>query len=115
MLGLAIAGFSLSAYLARKKHIEVALMLTLAVPLLLSPVLFPWYLMVLLPLIALKPNMTVLAAVSFAPLSYIVLNKWLSEGVWDQADWPAQLLLLGLVIGLTFDLSNKYFSKSAEP
>jgi len=115
LLGLAIAGFSLSAYLARKKHIEVALILTLAVPLFLSPVLFPWYLMVLLPFIALKPNMTVLAAVSLAPLSYIVLNKWLSEGVWDQADWPALLLLLGLVIGLTFDLSNKYFSKTAEP
>jgi len=110
LLGLAIAGFSLSAYLARKKHIEAALMVTLAVPLLLSPVLFPWYLMVFLPLMALKPNMTVLTAVSLTPLSYIVLNKWLSEGIWDQADWPAQLLLLGLVIGLIYDLSNNYLA-----
>jgi len=101
--GLAAAGFSLSAYLASRKHIEAALMLTLAVPLLLSPVLFPWYLMALLPLLALRPNMTVLAALTLAPLSYVVLNRWLSEGVWEQAAWPAAVLLAGLVIGLVFD------------
>jgi len=111
--GLSIVGFSLSAYLASKKHIEVALMLTLSVPLLLSPVLFPWYFMVLIPLIALKPNMTVLASVSLAPLSYIVLNKWLSEGIWDQAGWPAHVLLLGIIGGLVFDLSTKSFRNSA--
>ncbi len=104
ILGLAIAGFGVSAGLARKGFIEIALLLTLAVPLLLSPVLFPWYLMALVPFLALKPNLTLFTAITLAPLSYVVLNKWLSVGVWEQADWPAQILLGGLIAAFSFDL-----------
>jgi len=84
-----------------------AIMLSLAVPLLLSPVLFPWYLMVFVPLLALRPNLTLIIAFTLAPLSYLVLNKWLSQGVWEPAAWPAALLLIGLMTGLIYDIFSK--------
>ena len=106
LLGLAIFGFSISAWLAKNRKIDLALLLALSVPLLLSPVLFPWYLLALVPFLALRPSYALLAAVTLAPLSYVVLNKWLSDGVWEPSAWPAQILLLGLFLGLFFDFAR---------
>ena len=103
---LAVLGYSISAWLARIRKIEMALIVALAIPLLLSPVLFPWYLLSLLPLLVLKPSYTLLAATALAPLSYVVLNRWLSEGVWEQSAWPAQVLLTGLIIGFCLDMTT---------
>jgi len=105
MLGsLAIIGFGVTALLAKKRYIYAAIILALAVPLLLSPILFPWYLMVFVPLIALRPNATLIIAVTLAPLSYFVLNKWLSQGLWEPAAWTSYVLLLGIILGLIIDL-----------
>ena len=104
ILALALTGFTASAWLAKKAYIEFAILLTLAVPLILSPILFPWYLMALVPLLALKPNLTLFTAITLTPLSYIVLNRWLTVGIWEQAAWPAQILLAGLIIALLHDL-----------
>ena len=104
IIGLAVCGFGLSAKLARQGHIELAVILTLSIPLLLSPVLFPWYLLALIPLLALKPNLTLFTSVTLTPLSYVVLNKWLSEGIWDQPTWPSQVLLIGLIVAFIFDI-----------
>jgi uncharacterized membrane protein len=104
ILTLALTGFAASAWLAKKAYIEFAIILTLSVPLLLSPILFPWYLMALVPLLALKPNLTLFTAITLTPLSYIVLNRWLSVGIWEQAVWPSQILLAGLIIALLHDL-----------
>jgi len=106
LLALAVVGFSLSAWLARIRKLDIALILTLSVPLLLSPILFPWYLLALVPFLALRPSYTLFAALTFSPLSYVVLNRWLSEGVWAQAAWPAQILLAGLILGLSLDLTR---------
>ena len=106
LAGLALIGFTLSAYIARKGHIIIAIIIALATPLLLSPILFPWYLMTFVPLLALRPNITLLLAVSLAPLSYQVLNTWLSKGLWEPMNWPSALLLIGLIIGLIFDFKK---------
>lgn len=103
LLCLAVIGFALSARMASKGYIETALMISFLVPLLLSPILFPWYLLALIPIWVLKPNMTGLACIALAPLSYEVLNQWLSKAVWDQADWPHYILLGGLIIGFAYD------------
>jgi len=104
MLGsLAVIGFGLSAWRARKGSIYTAIMIALATPLLLSPILFSWYLMVFIPLLALKPNMTVISALALTPLSYTVLNKWLSNGVWEPALWPSIVLAVGIVGGIGLD------------
>ena len=107
LASLALIGFSLSAYIARKGYIIFAIIIALTTPLLLSPILFPWYLMVLIPLLALRPNMTLILAVSLVPLSYQVLNKWLSEGLWEPAVWPLWLINIGLLLGLRFDFYNQ--------
>jgi len=102
--GLTIAGFAVSAWQAQKGAIYISILIALATPLLLSPVLFPWYLMVFIPLLALRPTMSLIALLTLAPLSYITLNKWLSVGVWEQAMWPNTVLAIGLVLGLALDL-----------
>jgi len=79
--GLTIAGFAVSAWQAQKGAIYISILIALATPLLLSPVLFPWYLMVFIPLLALRPTMSLIALLTLAPLSYITLNKWLSVGL----------------------------------
>ena len=109
---IALGLFALSTLKARKGHIMLALSITLSVPLLLSPVVFPWYLTVLVPLIALRPSAALLCWVSTAPFGYIVLNKWLSEGVWEPAVWPLWLTAIGLVVGLLWDIS---YQKSVKP
>ena len=106
LAGLAAAGFSLSAWLAHIRKIEAALILALSVPLLLSPILFPWYLLTLTPFLALRPSYTLFAAISLSSLSYVVLNKWLSEGIWEPSAWPAHILLIGLIIGLCLDIAR---------
>ena len=81
-------------------------MIFLAIPFLLSPVVFPWYLSVLVPLFAIRPNATVLVWVTVAPFSYEVLNKWLSVGEWVPAAWPIWLIGVGLLAGLVVDLGR---------
>lgn len=72
-----------------------AAQLALAIPLLISPVIFPWYLMPLVPLMALSPNRYLVAWTLLMPLTYEVLNGFLSEGLWLPATWP--VWLVGLV------------------
>lgn len=103
IVSLAVSGFAVAAYLAKKSHIIAAIMLTLSIPLLLSPVLFPWYLMIFVPLMALRPNLTLIAVIAISPLFYVVLNKWLSQGLWEPAAWASYLLLIAMIIGLIFD------------
>lgn len=104
LIGLAICGFGYAAWLAKRREAAAAIMLSLSVPLLLSPVLFPWYVLALIPFLALRPSVTLFLVVTFIPLNYVVLNRWLSEGVWEQASWPALVLVLVIVTGLLVDL-----------
>ena len=112
LIGLAVTGFSVSAWLAHKGSIVTAIMLSLSIPLLLSPVLFPWYLLVLVPLLALRPSVTVFLAITFAPLSYVALDKWLAQGIWDQPSWPPIVLGVVIMIGLGADMFNNHRSIS---
>lgn len=80
-----------------------ACLITLATALLVSPVVFPWYLCTLMPLIALRPGAMMLAWVGAAPFSYEVLNRWRAEGVWDPAAWPLIVLAAALLAGAAWD------------
>ena len=105
---LAIFGFSMSAVLAHRRHIFTAIMAALATPLLLTPILFPWYLMALVPLLALRPNATLIITLALTPLAYVVLNDWLSQGLWQPQTWPNRVLCVGIVLGLVIDMSRRY-------
>lgn len=100
---LAVTGFSVSAWLAYRRYIIAAMALSLSVPLLLSPVLFPWYIIVLIPLLALRPSASLLLPLGVISFFYVVLDKWVSQNIWDLPPWPAELLAGSLVLGLIWD------------
>ncbi len=84
------------------------LQLSLALPLLLSPVAFPWYLMPLIPLLALQPNIYLIIWSLLMPFTYEVLNAFLHSQQWRPAQWP--IVLLGILYLFTvFKLSHWFF------
>ncbi|MEO1035115.1 MAG: glycosyltransferase 87 family protein [Pseudomonadota bacterium] len=90
----------LGCWRARDDWVD-GLTLTLSAPLVFSPVVFPWYLLVLVPLVALRPRRVVLAWLAAAPLSYEVLNRFNTDGVWQPAVWPlVTIAVLCLAMGI---------------
>jgi hypothetical protein len=81
----------ISNYVFAPKH-ALCLQLAVAMPLFLSPVLFPWYLMPLVPLLALRPNIYLLIWLFLMPLTYEVLSEFICCGHWQPASWPVWLL-----------------------
>lgn len=100
--------FAMAAFMAYKDKIYEAIALAMAVPFLLSPVVFPWYLMVLIPFLAIRPSATIGLWVSAAPLSYVVLNRWIGEGVWEVSIWPIVTIGVAIIIGVCVDLYRSY-------
>lgn len=76
---------------------------SMAIVLLFSPVVFPWYLMVLVPCIALSPRPFFLAWVVAMPLTYEVLGRFASIGEWHPQAWPLIALSIVWIIALVFD------------
>lgn len=96
-------GFGLAAFLAHRRQGAFACTIALSMPLLLSPVVFPWYLCPLVPLLALRPTATLLLWTTSVSLTYEVLDKWLSVGEWAPASWPMAVIAAGWIIGLMLD------------
>lgn len=71
----------------------------MTLPLILTPVIFPWYLMPLAVLAALHPKPWLLAWILLAPLSYEVLNQFLCCAIWQPASWPL-VITAGTVISI---------------
>jgi len=86
------------SFFANQNSLVNCLQFAVALPLLLSPVVFPWYLMPLIPLLALKPNIYLLLWVCVMPLTYEVLNQFSCCQIWMPAQWP--VWLLSAVFGL---------------
>jgi alpha-1,6-mannosyltransferase len=106
---LVIVGFASVAYFSWRDNGKFkrlnprTLQWSLMIPLLITPVIFPWYLMPLVPLFALSPNIFMLLWFVLLPLSYEVLNQFACCNVWQPASWPITLLATGLVFGLLVD------------
>ncbi|CAA0084395.1 Uncharacterised protein [BD1-7 clade bacterium] len=79
----------------------------LALPLLLSPVVFPWYLMPLALLSAFALRGWLLAWISLMPLTYEVLNHFIDAGHWQPATWPLWVIGLGVQLALVIELVIK--------
>ena len=103
-LGLIAISISCCSKLAAEDDSLVkAMQWTLSLPLLLSPVVFPWYLMPLVPLFTIKPSFFLFAWLTLIPLSYEVLNEFASSGLWQPSTWPIALLGMGMLVGFTID------------
>ncbi|WP_237707101.1 hypothetical protein [Pseudoalteromonas sp. BSi20652] len=90
--------YSKTRYMS-KSVIYLCMQAALALPLILSPVLFPWYLLPLVPLLALRPNIYLLAWLLLMPMTYEVLGNFLCCQQWQPALWP--VVLLGVLYVLT--------------
>ncbi len=84
------------AYTLKDKHIThrttALVQAIIAAPLLLTPVIFPWYLAPISFLIALRPSVFLLGWTIALPLIYEVLNQFICCGIWKNATWPLVVL-----------------------
>jgi len=71
--------------------------LAMALPLMVTPVIFPWYLLPIMVLLALRPNLLVILWSLTIPLLYQVLNQFLCCGDWAPAEWPTHLIGICLI------------------
>ena len=76
-----------------------AMQWALALPLIFGPVVFPWYLMPLVPLLALRPSAFLLAWTCLLPLTYEVLGLFACCQQWQPEVWP--LVVIGAGFGVS--------------
>jgi len=88
LLAVLLAGLALAARAARRGRWLVGVQLALAAPLLASPVVFPWYLVPLVPAAAAAPSLALLGWLTALPLTYEVIGPFAQSGVWHPAAWP---------------------------
>ncbi len=69
--------------------------------LLLSPTLYPWYLIWIIPLLIFLPNWSWLLFTMLIQLSYFVLQGYATDGIWEESSmilWMQYLPFYGLLI-----------------
>ena len=76
---------------------------TLAAVFMVSPVVFPWYLVILTPVVALAPSGFCLAWMTAAPLTYEVIDHFDRTGQWRTATWPLLMIVAAWMVGLSID------------
>ena len=99
---LGVLGALVVIYMSRRDLI-IGCMSALALPLLLAPVSFPWYLLVLAPFVALRPNAWLVLWMLTAPLTYEVLDAYNAVNLWAPAQWPLWIIAIGWGVGLAID------------
>ena len=107
---LAACSFSAIAFWCWRKRSATfavqssALQWTIATPLLLSPVVFPWYLMPLVVVVALRPSPFFLIWFSAFPVVYEVIGQYACCGVYQPKAWPQFVLTVALLAGLISEI-----------
>jgi alpha-1,6-mannosyltransferase len=108
-LSLAIISFLAIAIIVyvKRKNVDIKLLAytmqaSLAIPLLISPVIFPWYLMPLIPLLALAPNVPVLIWSIALPTLYEVLGQFVCCQHWSPAAWPTYFIGVVYLAGAVY-------------
>lgn len=99
-------GAAMSVRLGSRGRLGQAFLIGLGSVLAASPVVFPWYLMSLLPAVALAPSATVLAWLSTVPFTYEVEMTTATTGTWSPAAWPLLVILLAAAAGALFDIAR---------
>lgn len=103
---LALVGLTASVIFARNGRLEVGVQLALAAPLIASPVVYPWYLLPLVPAVGLAPSATALAWLSTIPLTYEVIDRSDTLGIWKPQAWPLVAIAAAVAVGVVLDLAR---------
>lgn len=87
------------------KHPASKVVWFLAFPLLISPVVFPWYLIAVVVATSVYPSAFMMIWAMTMPLTYEVIDRFDSSGVWRTAIWPLWVIGFGWVVGFLVDAS----------
>ncbi|MEW6744039.1 MAG: glycosyltransferase family 87 protein [Planctomycetota bacterium] len=102
---LALAYFAVLVPLLRGKgDLPRRLLLAYAFFILLSPTIHPWYLLWLVPLLALRPLPSLILFTSTVTLSYLTVERFRLEGVWLEETWVRWVEFFPVIVGLALDL-----------
>ena len=85
----------------------LAMQFSMAIPLLVSPVIFPWYLLPILCLLALRPNLLIILWSLSIPLLYEVLGQFACCNVWAPATWPIHIIGIGLILAIFISVTSR--------
>lgn len=96
-----------------RRDLLLAMTVALALPLLVSPTVFPWYLLPLVPLCALRPTPWLLWWLAAVPLVYEVLGDFNATGHWAPAVWPVWAIALAWAIGAVQSARHHKFGQVA--
>ena len=77
-----------------------------------SPVLFPWYLVVLLPLLSIAPSAILIGWLTVAPFTYEVIDAFDVSGVWAPSEWPMWVTVVTLGMGGAIDYGRGFWTTS---
>jgi rSAM/selenodomain-associated transferase 2 len=103
---LAALALGLAARVARAGHVVAGVGVALAAPLVPGPVVFPWYLLSLVPVVALAPSATLVAWLTAAPLTYETNDRVALTGEWAPAVWPLWAIGAAWVAGAAVDATR---------
>jgi len=81
-----------------------SLQAAMAIPLIISPVIFPWYLLPLLAIFALRPSLPLIIWSLAIPTLYEVLSQFVCCQNWAPANWPIHLIGISLIFALSLSL-----------
>jgi hypothetical protein len=86
--------------------------LALAAPLIASPVVFPWYLLPVVPAVALAPSAAAVGWLTALPLTYEVNDRAVATGEWTPATWPLVAIGLAVAVGAAIDVARARRARS---
>ena len=104
---LMFSGWMILTQRLQNKAVEMLLSAIFVWGLATSPVLFPWYALSVLPLLALAPSGILLGWTSALPFTYEVIDAFDLSGVWAPSVWPQILLVLCAGLGMAIDRKMK--------
>ncbi len=100
-LALLLLGGVLAACRLRRASLESTALAAMTAALLLSPVLHPWYLTWIVPLLAVRPEPALVAWTGSIALAYLAVSRELAVGVYEVRPWVRGLeFAIPLAIGV---------------
>lgn len=108
ILGMLAIAFTALRFKHNQERIALLTQSALLLPLITGPVVYPWYLMSVIPLLAVYPSRVVLVWISLQPLTYEVLTQFICCANWQPHVWPMLACLAGVTITLLYGVTKPY-------
>lgn len=84
--------------LKQPQQVILLVQVALILPLITGPVVYPWYLLPLIPMLAIFPNNVLLVWTILQPLTYEVLSAFNCCRIWAPEIWPLSVIYGSLIL-----------------